>query len=358
LRGKQLKESRNVSFPKRRRSGGRVWCVRRKTPVAVLLGLIAAALPSPVCAQESEGPEEESVSNLAAGRVEIVVDKDGIVIVTLENRIEPDTRPPLIVPLGSRRAGVLLGAVDWLRVDSGIHFARLDRDLPQLHGPTTTAALGPRLQKEVSGGVAGDIEDVGTGLFERLLEVLKPIHAKLDLPSQQPLVELVLADYIEGYGAEVWVLSYMIEQLPLRGDYWETRVLRPHYTQLWPPEKDQPRNLMEITYPPGEVSPPLTTLLRGEDPRVRRVTATDASATALAELLSSGDTRKALAADTVTFLRATLDAIATSGAGEVAAVISEQAGFDWILPPVEEAKKPGEEKQRPPGAPTLRKPPR
>lgn len=327
-------------------------------PVAALLGLLTAFFPSLVRPQETEEPEEEIVSNLAAGRVEIVVDKDGIVIATLENRIEPDTRPPLIVPLGTRRAGVLLGAVDWLAVDSGIHFARLDRDLPQLHGPTTTAALGPRLQKEVSGGVAGDIEDVGTGLFDRLQIVVKPIHAKLDLASQQPIVELVLADYVEGYGAEVWVLSYAVEQLPLRGDYWETRVLRPHYTQLWPPEKGQPRNLMEITYPPGDVSPPLIDLLRQDDPRIRRIRVADASTTAFTDLLSGGDTRKVPAADTMTFLRATLDAIAAPGAGEVAAVISEQTGFDWILRPVEEAKKPGEEKERPPGAPTLRKPPR
>lgn len=326
-------------------------------PVAALLGVLVAFFPSLVRPQETEEPEEEIVSNLAAGRVEIAVDKDGIVIATLEDRIEPNTRPPLIVPLGTRRAGVLLGAVDWVAVDSGIHFARLDGDLPKLHGPTTVAAQGPRLQKEVSGGVAGDIEDVGAGLFDRLQSVVKPIHAKLDLASQQPIVELVLADYVEGYGAEVWVLSYTVEQLPLRGDYWETHVLRPHYTQLWPPEKGQPRNLMEITYPPGEVSPPLTALLRGEDPRVRRVAVANAETTALAELLSSGDTRKAQAADTIAFLRTTLDAIATSGAGQVAAVISEQTGFDWILPPVEEAKKPGGEKERPPGAPTLRKPP-
>ena len=324
---------------------------------AALLALLTAVVPSPVCAQESEEPEDEIVSNLAAGRVEIVVDKDGIVIATLENRIEPDTRPPPIVRLGTRRAGVLLGAVDWLAVDTGVHFARLDKDLPQLHGPTTTrTAQGPRLQKEVSGGVAGDVEDVGSGLFDRLENVVKPMHAKLDLASDQPIVELVLADYIEGYGAEVWVLSYTVEQLPLRGDYWETHVIRPRYTQLWPPEKGQPRNLMEITYPPGDVSPSLIALLRGEDPRVHRVAMANADTTALAELLSSGDTSKAEAADTIALLRSALDAIATSGAGEVAAVISEQTGFDWILPPAQEAKKPGEEKERPPGAPTLRKP--
>ena len=307
---------------------------------------------SPTSAQESQQAEEEIVSNLAAGRVVIVVAKDGIVLATLENPIEPNTLPPLIVPLGSRSAGVLLGAIDWVALNPGTHFARLDRELPKLHGPTTAA--GPRLQKEASGGVAGDIEDVGLGLFERLREVAKQIHAKMDLPPQEPLVELVLADYIEGYGPEVWLVSYSLEQLPVHADFWETRVLRPRYTQLWPPEKGQPRTLMEISYPPN-AAPPLLELLRQDDPRLRRARVADSSTTALAQLLSSGDTRKAQAADTTNFVRANLDAIGAPGAAQIVAVINEQTGFDWILAPVEKTKAP-EDKTRPPGAPTLRKP--
>lgn len=299
--------------------------------------------------------EEEIVGNLAAGRVVVIVAKGGIAIATLESRIEPNTRPPVIVPLGTRRAGVLLGAVDWVDLDSDIHFARLDKDLPKLH--SRVASPGPRLQQEVTGGVATDIEDVGLGLFERLRDVAKKIHAKLDLAPEEPFVELVLVDYVEGYGPEVWVLSYPLEQLPLRGDYWETRVLRPRYTQLWPPEKGQPRNLLEVRYPQGDAVPPLLDSLRQNDPRLQRVRTADAGSGALAKLLETGDTRNAQVADTLPFLRATLDAIAAPGAGEVVSVINEKTGFDWILAPVEEAKKPGEEKTPPPGAPTLRKPP-
>ena len=301
--------------------------------------------------QESQQSEEEIVSNLAAGRVVVVVAKDGIVLATLENRIEPNTLPPLVVPLGSRRAGVLLGAIDWIALDAGIHFARLDKELPKLH--SQTIKTGPRLQKEASGGVASDIEDVGLGLFERLHEVVKQIHARIDLPAQEPLVELVLADYIEGYGPEVWLLSYPLEQLPVREDYWETRVLRPRYTQLWPPEKGQPHAMMEILYPPDDRAPRLLDLLRQNDARLRGVRLADASTTALAEQLSSDDTRKALAADTTSFLRATLDAIAAPNANQVVAVISEQTGFDWILAPKEGTKG---DNARPPGAPTLIKP--
>ena len=78
--------------------------------VAALL-LVLACLPA--LAQEPESTEEV-VANLAAGRVLVAVTKDGIVIATLENKVEPDTRPPLIVPLGSRRAAVLMGAFNWL----------------------------------------------------------------------------------------------------------------------------------------------------------------------------------------------------------------------------------------------------
>ena len=55
----------------------------------------------------------ELLANLAAGRVEVLVCRDGIVVATAESYVEPDTLPPMIVPLSAFRVGVFLGPVEW-----------------------------------------------------------------------------------------------------------------------------------------------------------------------------------------------------------------------------------------------------
>ena len=90
--------------------------------------------------QTSEAPVEETVVNLAAGRVVIAVVKDAILIGTVENPIEADTRPPTPVQISTVRAGVIMGAVQWLSPSSQQEIARLDQDLPHLHGQQTVVA--------------------------------------------------------------------------------------------------------------------------------------------------------------------------------------------------------------------------
>ncbi len=298
-------------------------------------------------------PEDEIVANLAAGRVVIAVTKDAIVIATLENRIEPATRPPVIVPLGSRRAGVVLGADVWTIPSSGIELARLDKDLPAL--PRAAPSLGPHLEQGGS-GEAAEIEQVGQGVLERLHDVTQRIHGRLDMPKQEPLVELLLVDYAAGYGPEVWLLTYDVDQAPLRGDYWETRVSRPSYNQLWPPEKSEPRTLVEVSYPPEEASATLLELIRNGDQRLARVRDGDPQMAATLQAFTQGDSRKVQSAEGIQCIRTLLGAIAAPAAGETIATISEETGFEWILAPPKEPEKPGQ-KKRPPGAPTLQKPP-
>jgi hypothetical protein len=64
-----------------------------------------------------------------------------------------------------------------------------------------------------------------------------------------------------------------------------------------------------------------------------------------------------IAADGIQFLRAAFNVIASPKDRETMAVIAEESGFAWILPPPAEPRKPGREKEREPGAPSLLNPP-
>ena len=114
----------------------------------------------------------------------VAVVKDTILIATVENPFEAQTHPPTPVPLSGERAGVILGAVDWFSPSSKVQIARLDHDLPRVHGHVKPQ--GPRLQAGVEGNEATDIEFVGEGLGDRLNEVVKNLHAKMELPQGEP----------------------------------------------------------------------------------------------------------------------------------------------------------------------------
>jgi hypothetical protein len=191
-----------------------------------------------------------------------------------------------------------------------------------------------------------------------LRTVVPELTRKMDLRPDDPLVEMLLVGYEEGYGPEVWLLQYRLAQEPLRGDYWKSRILQPSYTQLYPPEKGQPRTLVEVRYPPEDRGPSLLELLQQSDARLTPLRTSNAQVARASEKLISGECNKALVDDAIVLLRATLDAIAPPNATQIVAVISERRGFEWILaPPAALMKKPEEAKPGEPGAPTLRKPP-
>jgi len=323
--------------------------------VFLIFGCLIAGLTTNaarVAAQAtSDTPQEEIVANLAAGRVLIAVVKNAILIGTIENPIEAQTRLPVPVLLGTRRVGVILGTVDWFSPSSQLELARLDKELPHLRSQTVFDT--PHLHQAQAGGEATDIQSIGQGLRDRLNEVAKQMHANLHLPPNEAIAQLIVADYLPAYGPEVWQITYTLEQLPVHGDYWETRVPRPRYLQFWPPEKGQPRTLVEFRYPPEDTSASLIDLLRAKDPRLEKICASEAKMREVADRFLAGESGKVLAADAVQFLRAAFTAIASPKDRETMAMIAEETGFEWLLPPPPEPKKPGQQAEREPGAPSL-----
>lgn len=304
--------------------------------------LAAAVLPAAwisayrTVAQESSAKAgQELVANLAAGRVVIAVVKDAILIGTVENPIEAETRTPAPVEMETSRVGIILGAIDWFSPSSQQQVARLDKELPHLKA--YQVAVTPHLLPSQGGEEASDIETVGLGLQQRLNEIAKGLHGKVDLPENEPLAELIVADYVPSYGPEVWQLTFAMKQSQQKGDYWDTRVLKPTYLQFWPPEKGQPKTLIEFSYPPENAPTPLLEMLRQKDPRLERIRDSDPQMALVADELLKGESNKLYAADTTQFLRAALAAIADPKSRQTVAAIGVEKGFFWVLPPPAEA---------------------
>jgi hypothetical protein len=340
----------------------RRWVSRtQRTLPPALLALLALGfliLASIASSQQNvEVPREEIVANLAAGRVVIAVVKNAILVGTVENQIEPQSRVPSPVQLSSERLAVPLGAVEWFSPSSQETLARLDTELPHLH--SHSAPSGPHLGHVEAGGEASDIESIGQGVMERLNQVAHGLYTKLERPADEPLAQLIVTDYLTGYGPEIWQVSYGIEQEQQRGDFWDTRVLRPKYLQFWPPEKGQPHTLVEFAYPPETAPTSLIELLRQNDPRLAKLVASDPTMGAVAGQFLQGDSKKIRSEDAIQFLRAALAAIASPNERETFAVIGEETGFAWILAPPLEPKRPNQAKQptRPDEAPSLIKHP-
>src|SRR5712692_7980539 len=317
-------------------------------PLALVFCVSPWILPSSLRAQENE---QEVVANLAAGRVVLYVARDAIVIGAVEQHVEPDSRPPLVLPLGERRLGILLGAVEWVWPASGRPLVRLDRDLPALLSEATRPQPKPEM------GQASDIEVIGVTFLESLRAVTSQLHHKVDLHPDEPVAELLVVGYEPGYGPEVWLLAYRLAHEVLRGDYWRTRVLRPSYTQLYPPEKGHPRTLIEVRYPADAPGPALLDLLKQNDPRVARLGSADEAMSRARERVIRGETNKGSADDAAAFLRAALPAVWGADAKLVLGVLREQRGFEWVVQPPELPQTAEEGKPREPGAPTLLKKP-
>lgn len=340
----------------------------QRLAVAVgILSLIAIPLADPASAQRdySQTPVEEIVANLAAGRVIIAVVKDAIIIGTVENSVEPETRPPTPVALGSARVGIILGPVYWFSPSSQQEVASLDTELPHLRvGVAGSGAQAPHLQANQTGQVATDLEVTGQGLLERLNTIAKGLRSKVDAPSNEPIAELIVADYLSDYGPEVWQLNYELKQVEEERDFWDTHFQGPRYSQFWPPEKGQPRTLMEFDYPLESAPIPLLELLRQNDSRVENVRASSPQMAKVADLLLQGESNKVLSSEAIPFLRAAIAAIAKPGSRQTMAVIGQESGIQWIIPPPPETRKaipqvlkqPGQE-ERPADAPSLLHPP-
>jgi hypothetical protein len=319
--------------------------------ITAIFASAAAWLAQPIARADSDAAagNDEVVANLAAGRVVIAVVKDAMLVGTLENPIEVQTRPPTPVMLSSERFGVFLGPVDWWSPPSKREIGELNQELPRLH--TYAVATPPHLGQSQGGDQPSEIEITGQSLLQRLNDLAQLLHSPLNLPPKEPFAQLVVADYLAGYGPEVWQLSYSIDQEEQEDNFWTSRIEGPTYLQFWPPEKRQPRTLVEFDYPPENAQPSVLQLLQQHDPRVERVVQSDPAMNEVAQHFIDGTSNKVRAAEATQFLRAVLDSVAPPHARETVGVLYPETGFRWILAPPPE--KPIQHEQRPPGAPTL-----
>lgn len=328
--------------------------LRRLCPVAgaVLAALVTAAvMPGRrgVAAQSTQQSASEVVANLAAGRVAVLVAKDGIAVITAESQVEPGTLPPLIVPLGSLRVGVLLGPVEWVWPGTNRPPLRLDAELQR-------SATGIRASTSKDyGASATDIEGIGLGFLEPLRNAAAQLHAPLHLQPRALFTELLLVGYSPGYGPEVWSLRYHVEQELLRGDFYRTAIHRPEYVQLYPPDKGQPKTLLETCYPPNDpAEPAIVDLLKQNDSRLAALREADPGLGRAADLLERGESQRIKIDDGLEFLRAAFQSISPHGARQMILVITEQKGMEWVLgQSVLAPLAPLNKRESTPGRPTL-----
>jgi hypothetical protein len=308
-----------------------------------------------------QGREDEIVANLASGRVIIHVTLEGIVFATIEKPAEADSIAPRVVGIDPGHFGVLLGAAEW-QIPAGSDPVYVDKRIPR-EGKRPSAAdraARPdgleRLEDENA-----DLEIIGVAYLEALRSLAGQLHHKIELGPNEPLLELVVIGYApKDYGPEVWLYEYRMTQEALRGDFYQTRVLRPRTTQLYPPEKHQPRTVVEVRYPQDSSDIPIAGLFQSNDPVISHLASSDPKFARVVDKIQAGKANAAKMTDAADFLRAL--AVPLAGKARFAVgTLGERGGLDWLVPPerpVEKAKKEKDDKDRPADAPTLRPKPR
>lgn len=312
---------------------------------AALLATTLAMASAKLFGQQDRGGEV--AANLATGRVVFCVVHDAIVVAAIEGGGEVGSRPPAVVPVSAGRIGVLLGAVEWIKPDSGGKATRLDAELPA----AAANATRPPSQKAIDD--TSEIEKIGVGMLEQVRPMVDQIHHKLDLAPDEPLVDLLLADYVQNYGAEIWSVQYRVRQENLGNDFWTTRVLRPAYVQLYPPEKGQPLTFLEVVYP-KKLSPlRLIEALTQHDPQLERIAGSSRETSEAMASIAAGNSTKAASGPVADFLRSALPAITGKQGSLVMAILDMNRGFQWLLPP-QEPVPPAKTQPSEPEAPSLR----
>jgi hypothetical protein len=323
-------------------------------------------LPALAAAQSLQR-EDEIVASLAGGRVIAQVAKDNVIIFAAINQpVEVNSVPPRLLQLDATHVGVLLGASEW-QIPSAPDPVRLDRNYQSV------AQSNNQHYAPYPGQEAPDLETIGIAFLEKLRPLVAQLHHKLDFRPDDALFELIILGFAPDYGPEVWEVEYRIEQqqVAARGEYWQTRILRPRFTQLYPPEggKKAPHTLVEARYPPEDPSalaskvvtqntePPLIALIQAGDPALTKLRSGDPKFAKVMDAIDHGQAQKASATDSADFLRAALPLI-SNGNKFFLGTMEEQRGFDWIIPPDEPVEKVNkDDKTRPPASPSLRRKP-
>ena len=323
-------------------------CRRWNTPISLcLISFACVASVQTASAQERERGDE-IVANLAGGRVIIHVARDKIIFAAIDQPVEANSVPPRVMSIDSTHIAVLLGASEW-RMTADPKPVRLDRDFPHISGKNPNYAADPE-------EIAPDLDTVGVAFLERLRPLVSQLQHKIEFKPDEALFEVVLIGFApDDYGPEVWTIEYRIQQeeIATRGDFWQTRLLRPRFTQLYPPEKHAPKTLVEVRYPvtvqPQE--PSLQQLIQGNDPEIDNLSRGEPKFSKLLEVIDRGQANKAVSQDAADFLRAALPLIA--GKSKFILGTMNEGGFDWVVPPDEPVEKAKEDKNRPPEAPSL-----
>jgi len=317
----------------------------RSSAIVTLL-LVASSLAAAPC----HAQEDEIVANLAGGRVIILVARDTILFGAIDQPLEAKSVPPRVAALGPEHIGILFGASEW-QIPAQPRPIRLDREVPEIHPPPKNIYRPPDSGEP-------DLEAIGIAYLEKLRPLVSQLHSKFDLKPEDPLFQIVLIGYPRSYGPEVWLVDYRVEQESVGGnvEYWQTHILRPRFTQLYPPEKHQAKTVVEVNFPADHQPVPLIGLIQASDPRIAQIRNADPKFAKLVELLERGQSTKASPEDSADFLRAVLPVLA-GGSSFIEGKMGDTAGFEWIVPPQEPVEKAKQDKDRPPDAPTqVRKP--
>jgi hypothetical protein len=332
------------------KSGGEIcYCERVKlAQVRMLLGALALLLFA-AAAPAQDRTDEEIVANLAGGRVIIHVARDEIIFAAIDQPAEEHGPPPRVMDIDGAHVGILFGAFEWQR-PADPNPIRLDRNFQRLGAKDPNYA--PYSEAEP------DLETLGTAFLEKLRPLVDQLHHKISFPSDQPIFEVVVIGYgPNDYGPEVWTVEYRIEQAEIatRGDFWQTRILRPRFEQIYPPEKHAPHTIVEARYPAELKGPAVNDLIQNNDPRIERLASGDQRYAKVLADLRKGEAQKAPPQESADFMRA-LVPIITGDAPFVMGIMDEH-GFKWVVAPEEPVEKAKDDKNRPPDAPTLRRKP-
>ncbi len=317
--------------------------------ISAACALAGAAGPRPGMEARPQQSDREYIANLATGRVLICVTKDAVLVGAISEKSEPGAHAPLFVPLVGGHVAVLLGAVEWVELNSGKQPVRMDVQLSIAAG-RSQHPLEPETYME-----ATDIEGLGVEFLSQLRETVGKLHHPLELKEDEPIVQLVVAGYEKDYGPEAWLLSYTVKQIMLKDDYWDIQVQHPSYKQLYPPEKGDPRTLIEVRYPPDIKGPTLLEMLGENDARLIPVRSSNPKVGQAAQLIFDGSSNKAVSEPATVFVKGAITAIITPENKPALAILHEGDKFDWVIPPPEDVEK-AVEAQRDPNAPTLRSP--
>jgi hypothetical protein len=326
--------------------------VSERTMQVFRAAVLAGALALSGLTAVAQDQDDEIVATLAGGRVIVHATHENIIFIAINEPIEQaGSVPPRIVSLDSHHVGVLFGSSEW-RIPADPNPIRLDKQL------TRIANQDPNYAGSYNGEAEPDLETVGVAFLEKLTPLAARLHHKLDFPADQPLFELVVIGFgPRDYGPEVWTMEYRMtqEMISSRDDFWQTKVLRPRFEQIYPPDKKAPKKLVESCYPGACKGPTLQQLIEGNEPSLAKLSGTDPKWAKAVDLIAKGQAQKAATPDTAAFLRAAIPLI-YSNRQFAMGTFEEQHGFSWVVPPeepVERAKQ--EDKNQPPEAPTLRR---